>query len=87
MHQIDTRAAARPPPPISALQFVSIEVAPAVDGSLWVSSTATFVDESRLEFFNDDIEHARAKSIDDALAVIRTIIAEALFPQNRKEGH
>lgn len=75
------------PQGLSALQFVSIEIAPSGDGSLWVSSTGTYVDDAKLEFFNDEIEHTRVPSLDDALAIIRRIIAEALFSQNQKEGH
>lgn len=88
MLQPNSRAVARPPPlALSELQFVSIEIAPSGDGSLWVSSTGTYVDDAKLEFFNDEIEHTRVPSLDDALAVIRKIVAEALFSQNQKEGH
>jgi hypothetical protein len=75
-----------PPPHLCDPQFLSIEVAPAADGSLWVTSTGTYVDEANLEFFNDDIEHVRAASLDEALTVIRRIISDTLLPQ-RKEGH
>jgi len=77
---------ARPPPLLSDPQFLSIEVAPATDGSLWVTSTGTYVDETRFEFINDDIEHVRAASLDEAIAVIRRIITDTLLP-NHKEGH
>jgi len=56
----------RPPPVLlSDPQFLSIEVAPAPDGSLWVTSTGTYVDETQLEFINDEIEHVRAASLDE----------------------
>jgi len=76
----------RPPPLLAEPQFLSIEVAPGNDGSLWVTSTGTYVDEAKLEFINDQIEHVRAASLDDAIAVIRRIISDMLLPQ-RKEGH
>ena len=75
-----------PPPLLSDPQFLSIEVAPATDGSLWVTSTATYADEPNCEFINDDIEHVRAASLDDALAVIRRIISDTLLP-HQKKGH
>lgn len=75
-----------PPPLLSDPQFLSIEVAPATDGSLWVTSTGTYVDEANLEFINDDIEHIRAAPLDEAIAVIRRIISDTLLPHH-KEGH
>lgn len=76
----------QPPPLLSDPQFLSIEVAPTADGSLWVTSTATYVDEPNCEFINDDIEHVRAASLDEAIAVIRRIITGTLRP-NHEEGH
>ena len=75
-----------PPPLLSEPQFLSIEVAPATDGSLWVTSTGTYVDEAKLEFINDEIEHVRVASLNDALSVIRRIISETLL-SHHKEGH
>ena len=85
-HAATLHQPARPPPLPSEPQFLSIEVAPATDGSLWVKSTGTYVDETRFEFINDDIEHVRAASLDEALTVIRRIISDTLLP-NHKEGH
>ena len=76
----------RPPPLLSDPQFLSIEVAPTPDGSLWVTSTGTYVDDAKLEFINDDIEHVRAASLDEAIAVIRRIITDTLL-SHHKEGH
>ena len=53
----------KPPPLFSDPQFLSIEVAPATDGSLWVTSTATYADEPNCEFINDQVEHVRAASL------------------------
>jgi len=55
-----------------------MEVAPATDGSLWVTSTSTYVDEAILEFINDDIEHVRAASLDDAMVTMRSLPELAL---------
>ena len=85
-HAATLHQPARPPPLPSEPQFLSIEVAPAPDGSLWVTSTATYADEPNCEFINDDIEHVRAASLDEALTVIRRIICDTLLP-HRKEGH
>ena len=75
-----------PPPLLSDPQFLPIEVAPTTDGSLWVTSTATYADEPNCEFINDDIAHVHAASLDEAIAVIRRIISDTLLP-NHKEGH
>jgi hypothetical protein len=85
-HAATLHQPARPPPPFPDPQFLSIEVAPATDGSLWVTSTGTYVDETKFEFINDEIEHVRAASLDEALTVIRRIISDTLLPHN-KEGH
>jgi hypothetical protein len=85
-HAATLQQPARPPPLLSDPQILSIEVAPATDGSLWVTSTGTYVDGTRLEFVNDDVEHVRGASLDEALAVIRRVISDTLLP-NHKEGH
>ena len=85
-HAATLQQPARPPPLLSDPQFLSIEVAPAPDGSLWVTLTGTRVDEANLEFINDEIEHVRAVSLDEALTVIRRIISDTLL-LNHKQGH
>jgi len=85
-HAATLQQSQAPPPLLSEPQFLSIEVAPTLDGSLWVTSTATYADEPNCEFINDEIEHVRAASLDEALAVIRRIIRDTLLP-NHKEGH
>ena len=85
-HAATLHQPARPPPHLCDPQFLSIEVAPATDGSLWVTSTGTYVDETKFEFINDEIEHVRAASLDEALTVIRRIISDTLLPHH-KEGH
>ena len=59
-HAATLQQPARPPPLLSEPQFLSIEVAPATDGSLWVTSTGIYVDETKFEFINDEIEHVSA---------------------------
>jgi hypothetical protein len=52
LHDATHEPTQRPPPILSEPQFLSIEIAPGNDGSLWVSSTGTYVDETKLEFIN-----------------------------------
>jgi len=84
-HAATLQQSQAPPPLLSDPQFLSIEVAPATDGSLWVTSTGTYVDEANLEFINDDIEHT-APPPSKAIAVIRRTITDTLLPHH-KEGH
>ena len=86
LHDATRGPTQRPPPTLSEPQFLSIEIAPAIDGSLWVSSTGTYVDEAKLEFINDEIEHIRVGSLDDAMSVIRRIVSDTLL-SHRKERH
>ena len=86
LHDATHQPTQRPPALLSDPQFLSIEVAPATDGSLWVTSTGTYVDDAKLEFINDEIEHVRVASLDDALSVIRRIISDTLL-SHHKEGH
>lgn len=87
LHAEPCASVRNPPPTISDLQFLSVEITPNDDGSLWISSTGTYVDEDKLEFFNDDIEHVRVTSLDDALSTIRKIIGDSLVVGEQREGY
>lgn len=76
---------AAPPPPI--LQFLSVEIMPTGDGRLAVSLAGTYLDEVQLEFVNGEIASARVASLDDALAMIRNTVADALGLGAKTEGH
>jgi len=84
---IDTAAresvASHPDPP--ALQFVAFEIAPGADGGLRISLASTFLDETNLEFLNEDIETVRVANIDEAVSVIRRGLMDALKAHVRKE--
>jgi hypothetical protein len=84
---IDTAArdtvASHPDPP--ALQFVAFEIAPSADGGLRISLASTFLDETNLEFLNEDIETIRVANIDEAVSVIRRGLMDALKAHVRKE--
>jgi hypothetical protein len=75
--------ASHPDPPV--LQFVAFEVSPSADGCLRVSLASTFLDETNLEFLNEDIETVRVANIDEAVSVIRRGLMEALKAHVRKE--
>lgn len=77
----DTAARGSVPPAspvVPIFQFLTIEVMKTGDGLLNVSLAATSLDETNLEFINDDTESVRVPSIDEALSVIRRGISDAL---------
>jgi len=75
--------ASHPDPPI--LQFVAFEIAPGADGGLRISLASTFLDETNLEFLNEDIETVRVANIDEAVSVFRRGLMDALKAHVRKE--
>jgi hypothetical protein len=66
-------------------QFAAFEIGPTAGGQLTVSLSSTYLDESSLEFFADDIETLRVATIDEAVSVIRRSLTDALHAQVRKE--
>ena len=73
MLDIHTRASAgRSPPVIRNVEFFRIELAPLDDGKIWVSLTATTVDEQEPQLLDQEIACDRVTSLDDVIALIRT---------------
>jgi hypothetical protein len=66
-------------------QFAAFEIGPTARGQLTVSLSSTYLDESSLEFLADDIETVCVSSIDDAVAVIRRSLTDALHAHDSKE--
>jgi len=56
---------------IKSVEFFSIELAPLVDGRVYVSMTATTVDDQEPQLLTQEIVRDTVGTIDDALAVIR----------------
>jgi len=54
-----------------AVEFYTIELAQLLDGRLFVSMTATTVDDEEPQLLSQEIASERVGTIDDALALIR----------------
>jgi hypothetical protein len=54
-----------------AVEFYTIELSQLADGAMFVSMTATTVDEEEPQLLFQEITSERVASIDDALAVIK----------------
>ena len=54
-----------------AVEFYTIQLARLADGAVYVSLTATMVDEEEPQLLNQEIVSESVASIDDALAVIK----------------
>lgn len=66
----------QPMPPaavmLSAVEFLTIELAPMADGSVRVSLTATTIDDDEPELLDREVAHDHVRSLDDVLSLIRT---------------
>ncbi len=56
---------------IKSVEFFSIELAPLTDGRVYVSMTATTVDDQEPQLLTQEIVFDTAATMDDALAVIK----------------
>jgi hypothetical protein len=59
------------PSVIKSVEFFSIELAPLVDGRVYVSMTATTVDDQEPQLLTQEIARDTVATIDEALAVVR----------------
>jgi hypothetical protein len=79
MMSLDTHVVAKAPASYP-LQFINIELTPLIDGRFSVALHATLLDEEQLDFIGEDLAHEHVKTLDEALALIRTNIEPlALF--------
>ena len=62
---------------IKSVEFFSIELAPLVDGRVYVSMTATTVDDQEPQLLTQEIVRDSVGTIDDALAIIKRGITAA----------
>jgi hypothetical protein len=60
-----------PPAVIKSVEFFNIELAPLADGRVYVSMTATTVDDQEAQLLTQEIARDTVATIDDALAVIK----------------
>jgi hypothetical protein len=56
---------------IRSVEFFNIELAPLADGRVFVSVTATTVDDQEPQLLTQEIVRDTAATIDDALAIIK----------------
>jgi len=54
-----------------AVEFYTIELSCLIDGAMFVTMTATSVDEQEPQLLTQEITSQRAGSLDDALVMIR----------------
>jgi hypothetical protein len=59
------------PSVIKSVEFFNIELAPLADGRVYVSMTATTVDDQEPQLITQEIVRDTVATIDDALAVIK----------------
>ena len=62
-----------------AVEFYTIELSQLPDGAIFVSMTATTVDEEEPQLLLQEITSERVASIDDALAVIKKGVTDTGF--------
>lgn len=58
-------------PVIQSVEFFNIELAPLSDGRVYVSITATTVDDREPQLLTQEIVRDTVATVDDALAVIK----------------
>jgi hypothetical protein len=62
-------------PAIKSVEFFNIELAPLPDGRVYVSMTATTVDDEEPQLLTQEIVRDTVASIDEAFAVIKAGVA------------
>jgi hypothetical protein len=62
--------------PVEA-EFYTVQLAPLIDGRIFVSLTATVVDDEEPQLLTQDITTDRVATIDDALAIIKAGIKKS----------
>jgi hypothetical protein len=62
--------------PVEA-EFYTVQLAPLIDGRIFVSLTATVVDDEEPQLLSQEITTDRVATIDDALAIIKTGIMKS----------
>jgi hypothetical protein len=67
----------------AALQYITAQIMPLIDGKFSVALQATLLDEEQLEFVGQDLANAYVDTLDEALAVIRTNMAVLNAPSSR----
>lgn len=75
----------RPSPVVGEIEFLRIDLSPLADGKVFVSMTATTVDDQEPQLLDQEIASDRVATIDDVLALIRAHVTIAARSANRKE--
>jgi hypothetical protein len=61
----------QPPAVIKSVEFFNVEIAPLADGQVYVSMTATTVDDQEPQLLTQEVARDMVATIDDALALIK----------------
>ncbi len=77
--------AGRTSPAFGTVEFFRIELSPLADGKVFVSLTATTVDEHEPQLLDQEIVCDRVATIDDVVALIRAHVHIAAHSPSRKE--
>jgi len=72
MLDIDGRPRAAAPISFKAVECLNIQLSALADGAVFVSLTATTVDDEEPQLLTQEIANERVATIDDALALIET---------------
>jgi hypothetical protein len=64
-------------PPIKSVEFYNIELAPLPDGRVYVSVTATTVDDQEPQLLTQEVACDTVATIQDAITIIRQAVAGA----------
>lgn len=67
-----------PPTVQKSAEFYTIELSHLADGDISVFMTATTVDDDEPQLLNQELASERVKTLDDALALIKTGVAHSL---------
>jgi hypothetical protein len=80
------RAVAAPRPALLDVEFVRVELAPAIDGGFFVALTATTVDESEPQLLEQEIARDRVATIEAALVFINEHARLVFHSSTRKDN-
>ena len=72
--------AAPTPPKMIAVEYYTVGLAPLADGKIFVSLTATTVDDEEPQLLNQEIASDSVATIDEALAIIKAHVRIASEP-------
>lgn len=85
MLNTDARAAAPAFSSFTNLEFLRVELAPAMDGGVFLSLIATTVDDEDLQLIDQELLGARVDTLDAAIALLGEQIRRTLNPPRKEQ--